>query len=120
MDVTARTHGLDVARQAAEDSEAIFAAAPILDPVLLERLFASIGGFRLEPGDASGDVAGALATAGVFASKGEARRMIQNGGLTVNGQLIADVTAPMPAPIDGTWWEVRIGKRRREMGRLVR
>jgi len=26
----------------------------------------------------------------------------------------------MPAPIAGEWWEVRIGKRRRELGRLVR
>jgi hypothetical protein len=26
----------------------------------------------------------------------------------------------MPAPIAGEWWEIRIGKRRRELGRLVR
>jgi tyrosyl-tRNA synthetase len=65
-------------------------------------------------------VAAALAGAGVFASNGEARRMIQNGGLTINGEPIRDPAAPMPAPIAGTWWEVRIGKRRRELGRLVR
>jgi len=28
--------------------------------------------------------------------------------------------AALPAPVDGTWWEVRIGKRRREIGRITR
>jgi tyrosyl-tRNA synthetase len=120
MDVTARTHGPSVARQAADDSEALFSAAPIDDPHLLERLFASVGGFTLAPDVAAGDVASALASAGIFASKGEARRMIQNGGLTINGQQVTDGGAALPAAIDGSWWEVRIGKRRRELGRLAR
>jgi tyrosyl-tRNA synthetase len=78
-----------------------------------------VGGFSLDPAVASGGAAAALASAGLFASNGEARRMIQNGGLTINGEPIRDTMAPLPAPIGGTWWEVRIGKRRRELGRLV-
>lgn len=119
LDVTARTHGADSARQVELDSAVLFDHEPIRDPVVLERLWRSVGGFTVEPGVASG-AATALAAAGVFASNGEARKMIQNGGLTINGEPIRDPAATMPVPIDGTWWEVRIGKRRREIGRLGR
>jgi tyrosyl-tRNA synthetase len=118
LDVTGRTHGADVAGQVAEDSVALFAPEPIRDPALLERLWGSVGGFSVDPSGASAATAAVLAGAGVFASNSEARRMIQNGGLTINGESIRDPAALMPAPIAGTWWEVRIGKRRRELGRL--
>ena len=120
LDVTARTHGADTARQVELDSAVLFDPEPIRDPVVLDRLWRSVGGFTVEPGAASGGIAAALGAAGVFASNSEARRMIQNGGLTINGEPIRDPAAAMPAPIDGTWWEVRIGKRRREIGRLGR
>ncbi|MBI2778075.1 MAG: tyrosine--tRNA ligase [Chloroflexi bacterium] len=120
LDVTARTHGAEVARQVADDSVALFAADPIRDPALLERLWTSVGGFSLGPETAGGGAAAALASAGIFASHGEARRMIQNGGITINGEQLRDPAAPMPAPVDGAWWEVRIGKRRREIGRRAR
>ena len=60
-----------------------------------------------------------LAEAGVFASRGEARRMIAGGGVTINGERVAD-PAFVPEPIAGEWLDVRIGKRRREIGRLAR
>jgi len=120
FDVTARTHGTDVARQVAEDSVALFAPEPIRDPELLERLWGRVGGFTVDAAAAAAGSAAVLARAGVFPSNGEARRMIQNGGLTINGELVRDPAAPMPAPIAGRWWEVRIGKRRRELGRLGR
>ena len=119
LDITGRTHGADVAAQVAEDSVALFAPDPIRDPALLERLWGSVGGFSLDPAAAGAGAAAALAAAGVFASNGEARRMIQNGGLTINGEPLRDAAAPLPAPIGGAWWEVRIGKRRREIGRLI-
>ncbi len=118
LDVTARTHGSEIARQAAEDSAALFAPDPIRDPALLERLHASVGGFAVPAGSVSEPVVAVLADAGVFPSRGEARRMIQNGGVTINGEPIRDPAAAMPAPLAGRWWEVRIGKRRRELGRL--
>ena len=118
-DVTARVHGDEAAEGAVRDSQALFAAEPIRDPALLERLWRSLGGFSLDAAAASAGAAAALASAGLFSSNGEARRMIQNGGITVNGEPLRDPAAPLPAPIGGTWWEVRIGKRRRELGRLV-
>ncbi len=120
MDVTGRTHGADVARQVADDSVALFAPDPIRDPALIERLWGSVGGFSVESSGVEVGAAAVLAGAGLFASNGEARRMIQNGGLTINGEPIRDPAAPMPAAMAGEWWEVRIGKRRRELGRLVR
>ena len=65
-------------------------------------------------------MAGLLAAAGLVASKGEARRLIAGGGVTINGTRIADPAAAVPEPIAGEWLEVRLGKRRREIGRLVR
>ena len=42
--------------------------------------------------------------------------MIASGGVTINGQRIADA-AFVPEPVAGEWLDVRIGKRRREIGR---
>ena len=42
--------------------------------------------------------------------------MIAGGGLTINGERVTD-PASVPEPIAGEWLEVRIGKRRREIGR---
>ena len=87
---------------------------------------------RLDPSPFLGDIAAGtdskqdvttledmavLADAGVLPSRSEARRLIQNGGLTINGEPVTDPAAPMPAPIAAEWWDVRIGKRRREIGR---
>ena len=118
-DITARVHGADVAEAAVRDSEALFAPEPIRDPALLEQLFERVGGFTLDSAAASRGAAAALASAGLFSSNGEARRMIQNGGITVNGEPVRDPAAALPAAISGIWYEVRIGKRRRELGRLA-
>ncbi|MGP1674553.1 MAG: S4 domain-containing protein, partial [Candidatus Limnocylindrales bacterium] len=48
--------------------------------------------------------------------RGEARRMIAGGGVTINGERVSD-PAFVPTPVAGEWLEVRIGKRRREIGR---
>jgi len=119
LDVTARTHGAASARQAVADSEALFQPDPIADPATLARLHASVGGFIAGPDAVAAGVVAVLADGGVVASRGEARRLIKNGGLTINGQPIRDPAAAMPEPIAGEWWEVRIGKRRREIGRLA-
>ena len=45
--------------------------------------------------------------------------MIAGGGVTINGERVTD-PAFVPEPIDGAWLDVRIGKRRREIGKLER
>ena len=42
--------------------------------------------------------------------------MIAGGGVTINGARVTD-PATVPEPIAGEWLDVRIGKRRREIGR---
>ena len=118
-DITARVHGAEAAAQAQSDSAALFGSEPLRDAEVLARLHAGTRGFEVSPADGL-TIAAALADAGVLPSRGEARRLIQNGGLTVNGAPVTDPAAPLPEPIAGEWWDVRIGKRRREIGRLTR
>ena len=53
-------------------------------------------------------------TPALFGSKGEARRLIASGGLTVNGTRVTEADAPIEA-IDGRWIDVAVGKRKRQI-----
>jgi tyrosyl-tRNA synthetase len=118
-DITARTHGEPASAQAIAASEAMFSGAAIDDPATLLSLFESTGGFRFTQEALAGGIAVLLAEAGLFPSRGEARRMIAGGGVTVNGTRVTDA-AFVTEPIAGEWLDVRIGKRRREVGRQIR
>jgi tyrosyl-tRNA synthetase len=115
-DITARTHGADAAARAIADSEARFSGDAVTDPDVLRNLFDSSGGFSFSSEAVASGAAVLLAEAGVFASRGEARRMIASGGVTINGVRVTD-PAFVPEPIAGEWLDVRVGKRRREIGR---
>jgi tyrosyl-tRNA synthetase len=117
-DITARTHGEAAAAQAVADSEARFSSASIGDPAMLASLFASSGGFTITPAVLAAGVAVLLAESGLTASRGEARRLVTGGGVTINGDRVTDPAA-VPEPIAGEWLDVRLGKRRREIGRVV-
>ena len=119
-DITARTHGEAAAAQAIADSEARFAPAGAMglieDLDALRGLFERGGGFTFDGHMLAAGTAVLLASAGLFSSRGEARRMIAGGGVTINGTRVTD-PALVPEPIAGEWLDVRIGKRRREIGR---
>jgi tyrosyl-tRNA synthetase len=117
-DITARTHGEAAAAQAIADSEARFASDSITDPAILLSLFEGSGGFRFDAVMLAAGTAVLLAEAGVFPSRSEARRTIAAGGVTVNGSRVTDA-AHVPELIAGEWLDIRIGKRRREIGRIV-
>jgi tyrosyl-tRNA synthetase len=113
LDLTSRVHGPETASLAVQDSEIVFSGQRIVDPEVFERLAKSLGSFRIDAQTVgSSTVASGLAAAKIVTSGSEARRLIQNGGLTVNGDVVREATAPLPSPIGGRWWEVRIGKRR--------
>ncbi len=116
LDITARTHGRAAADQAVADSRARFAGDAVGDPEVLRSLFASTGGFTFSADALAAGAATLLAESGLFTSKGEARRMIAGGGVTINGVRVVD-PAFVPEPVGGEWLDVRIGKRRREIGR---
>jgi tyrosyl-tRNA synthetase len=114
-DVTTRVHGADAMRAAEEVSAVLFGGA---DPVSLSAdAFASLAeeiptiraneAVALTP---AGIVAAVTSDTGVFKSKAEARRLIEQGGFYVNG---ARVTADAGAfaPIHGRYLLLRKGAR---------
>ncbi|HKB27696.1 MAG TPA: tyrosine--tRNA ligase, partial [Candidatus Limnocylindrales bacterium] len=118
-DITARVHGVDAAREAAEISMAAFSGGPIEDPRLLAALHRASDGFDFRTDDVAGGVVALLVSSGTFASNGEARRMIASGGITMNGTRVTAADAAVPPPIAGEWLVVRVGKRRLRVGRRV-
>ncbi len=119
VDLTTRTHGSEAAVRAVADSQALFAGEPLTDPERLRSVFESTGGFRFTSEALAQGVPVLLAEAGIAASKGEARRLVAGGGVTINGVRVPDASH-VPEPIAGEWLDVRIGKKRREIGRLLR
>ena len=118
-DITTRVHGAAAAERAIADSAALFSGEQLLDAGVLRGIHESAGGFAFTADMLAAGTVVLLAEAGIMASRGEARRMVANGGVTINGVRVTD-PAHVPQPIDGEWLEVRIGKKRREVGRLAR
>ena len=116
-DITERTHGADAARHAERVSSAAFSREPVRDPEVLATLHASVGGFSFTEADVGGGALAIAVASGLYASAGEARRAIAQGGLTINDERVAAVDASVPEPIAGEWLVVRAGKRRLAVGR---
>jgi tyrosyl-tRNA synthetase len=116
-DLTARVHGREMADRQVRVAEAAFGGVAIEAPALLEELYEELDGFVAKP-DAVRAGAAALAQAsGLFASNGDVRRSISQGGLTINGQRIGAADAAV-TPIAERWFVIRSGKRRLAVGRL--
>ncbi|MFN8629025.1 MAG: tyrosine--tRNA ligase [Chloroflexota bacterium] len=120
FDVTARVHGEEEARAAVQVSAALFQREPVTDPALLARIHAATNGPSASAEALAGGVAVLLAETGLAPSRGEARRLISGGAITVNGERITDQAAAVPEPISGEWLEVRVGKRNRAVVRIAR
>jgi tyrosyl-tRNA synthetase len=120
FDVTARVHGEDEATAAVQVSAALFQREPVSDPALLARIHAATNGPRATVDAVGAGVAVLLAETGLAPSRGEARRLISGGAITVNGERITDQAAAVPAPVAGEWLEVRVGKRNRSVVRVSR
>ena len=115
FDLTARIHGAEEAQRQVALAEAAFAAV-VDDPEVLASLHQALGGFEFGP-EAEVWTVLDLAVAAGGASRAEARRLITQGGLSVNGERLADPTAAPPALIAGRYWWVALGKKRRVVGR---
>ena len=72
----------------------------------------------MTPAAVADGVAVLLADAGLAPSRGEARRLVTGGGITVNGERVSDPAA-VPVAVAGEWLEVRVGKRNRSVVRVV-
>ena len=119
FDITARVHGEAEAQAAVAVSAALFQREPVTDPVLLARIHAATDGPSASAEALAGGVVVLLAETGLAPSRGEARRLITGGAITVNGERITDPAAAVPAPVAGEWLEVRVGKRNRSVVRIA-
>jgi tyrosyl-tRNA synthetase len=118
FDLTARVHGEAEARQSAQVSEAAFSREPIRDPQLLERLYEAIDSFDFVPDDLTAGALRVAMASGLFSSNGEARRTIQQGGLSINDERVKAPEDAVPEPIGGRYLVVRMGKKALRIGRL--
>jgi tyrosyl-tRNA synthetase len=117
-DITARVHGEDEARKAVRVSEAAFSKEPIRDPEVLEALFAAIDSFEFTAEDLAGGALRIAVASGQYASNGEARRAIVQGGLAINDERVKAPEDAVPGPIGGRYLVLRAGKKNMRIGRL--
>jgi tyrosyl-tRNA synthetase len=97
----------------------MFQREPVADPALLASVFAATNGSTVSHEVVAGGAAILLAETGLAPSRGEARRLVQGGAITVNGVRVTDAAAALPAPVAGEWLEVRVGKRNRAVVRVA-
>jgi tyrosyl-tRNA synthetase len=114
-EVTALVHGTDAATAAARASEALFGQGDLssLDAVTLEAAFADLPRAPLPGIDAMPSVIDLLVASGLSDSRGQARRVLAEGGAYVNNERVSDPNAT-PARDDllaGRWLLLRRGKR---------
>ena len=116
-DLTARVHGAEAAELQRRVSDVLFGGDPAgdaaVDPAVLEEAFEHAGDrVTVSASAATGGALTFTGATGVYSSNSEARRGIAQGGLMINGTRIASPDDPVPAPIGGSLFLVRTGKRR--------
>jgi tyrosyl-tRNA synthetase len=113
-DVTSRVHGADVARTAAEISGLLFGSLEpgSLSLAALEALRAEVPYVEVPKGSAL-DVIELLVASKLAASKGAARRLLQQGGVYVNGERVSAESPIIPASalLHGRYLLLRKGSR---------
>ena len=119
FDLTARIHGREEAERQQKVAEAAFSGAALDDPAVLEVLYANVDRFEFDGAETASALDLAVAS-GAFASRGDARRTISQGGLSINDQRVAAPESAVPAPIGGRWLVIRVGKKRLLVGRKRR
>ena len=119
MEVTTRVHGEDAARLARDVSRILFdrkADPRSLTPQALEMLSGEIP-FRDVARNGEGtpqlSIVDALVETGLAKSKGDARRQVQQGGVSVNGRRLGSEELSVDAgeALHGVWFLIRKGGR---------
>ena len=105
FELTAMVHGQDEATKAQESARALFSSGNAAD--MPE---AAITSDDLR--DGAIDICGILAVSGLCASRSEARRAVEQGGVAVNGEKVTDIKASYtPEDISAADFVVRRGKK---------
>jgi tyrosyl-tRNA synthetase len=118
LDLTARVHGDDEAKKAVRVSEAAFSRDPIRDPEVLEVLFDNVDHFEFSADDLAAGALRIAVVSGQYASNGEARRAIAQGGLSINDARVKAPEDVVPAPVGGRYLVLRPGKKSLRIGRI--
>jgi tyrosyl-tRNA synthetase len=116
-DLTARIHGGDEAERQVRLAEALFSGEPIRDADVLEGLWQGTGGFEFGDAELEGGPLAVAVAGGLAGSRSEARRLIEQGGLTINDQRVAGVDGAVPPPVGERYLVVRAGRKRLAIGR---
>ncbi|MEX0736215.1 MAG: tyrosine--tRNA ligase [Bacteroidota bacterium] len=93
-------YNVETAAKAEEEFDRIFIQKEMPDEVLEYRL-------NLQNGEST--VLNALTATQLAASKGEARRLIEQGGVSIDGVKVTDVNAPLPSKNE---FVLKVGKRK--------
>ena len=117
-EVTTRVHGENAAKVADDVSRLLFAKGDpsSLSDEALDALSKEVP--FVETAEVANAV-DALVALGLAASKGAARRLVEQGGASVNGQRIASVTDSLGEPLRGRYFLVKKGARDYGLIRLV-
>jgi tyrosyl-tRNA synthetase len=113
-DLTCRVHGDELARSAAEASAAIFGEG---DPARAHASTWAMLARELPHATLPDGVGPAtravelICRAGVVKSKGEARRQIEQRGISINGNLVVDEDTVAGPPLSGGYYWIRRGKK---------
>ena len=106
FELTKLVHGEEEAVKAQESSRALFSGGNAADMPTAE-----ISESDLRDGKI--DIMGLLVAAGLCASRGEARRNVQQGGVSVNGEKVTDISAAYtPDEINAEDFVLRRGKKK--------
>jgi tyrosyl-tRNA synthetase len=114
FDVTSRVHGEDFARSAQEASATIFGErSPARAKAATWRILAAELPHAPLPAGFGPDtpVVDLVAQSELVKSKGDARRQIQQGGISVNGRPITNADDTAGSALDGGYYWVRRGKK---------
>lgn len=114
-EVTELVHGADAVARAIEASGALFGAGDLraIDAGTLEAAFADLPRARVAGGNGMPAILDLLVEAGLVDSRGQARRVIGEGGAYVNNERVSDPAAvpDRDALLAGRWLLLRRGKR---------
>jgi tyrosyl-tRNA synthetase len=115
MEVTELVHGVDATSAAAEASAALFGSGDLasLDAATLEAAFADLPRATLSGTDGLPTVLDLFVDSGLSDSRGQARRVVAEGGAYVNNERVSDpATVPDRSTLlAGRWLLLRRGKR---------
>ncbi len=105
FELTRLVHGEEEATKAQESARALFSGGNAADMPTAEITESDLR-------DGQIDIMGLLVSSGLCASRSEARRAVQQGGVSVNGEKIADITASYtPEDISKEDFVLRRGKK---------